>query len=195
MNRTELIAGCVVLGLAVLSACTTTTPQGEKPVKKDISIAGYRLGSPPRADDIYKLHVPRFGNQTREPHLQMEATNLLIDELTKEQTYLVVPRRDEADGVLNVTITQLVMSPTRYVETDRLDGDDWNLPVGYRVQVFADVRMINAHTSNTVWHAPRVRGMYEFLSYGSFLEQKREAILQASADLAREITQTAVERW
>jgi hypothetical protein len=195
MNRTNLIAGLLVLGLAMLPACTTTDTQGEKPVKKDISIAGYQFGSPPRPDDIYKIHVPRFGNQTREPHLQMEATNLLIDELTKEQTYYVVPRRDEAEGVLNVTITELIMSPTRYVETDRLDGKDWNLPVGYRVQIFADVRMVNAQTSNTVWHAPRVRGKYEFLSHGSFLEDKREAIIQASADLAREITQTAVERW
>jgi hypothetical protein len=191
---------CVLSAFIVLTGCTTTVKEGEKPVKKDVSILGYRLGSIPREDTIYKIHVPRFVDKMqgiREPHLQMEATNLLIDELTKEQTYYVVPRRAEADGILRVTLTHLKMSPTRYVETEREGDRDkrWDVPAGYQVQVFADVRMVNAQTSNTVWHAPRVRGKYEFLSYGSFLEQRREATMQACADLAREITETATERW
>jgi hypothetical protein len=89
---------CAATLLLLLAGCQTTTVQeGEKPLKKDVSIAGYHLGSLPRQDNVHKLFIPRATVLVREPHLQTEFINILISEFTKEQTFEVVPREEEAD--------------------------------------------------------------------------------------------------
>ncbi|RLD11697.1 MAG: hypothetical protein DRI44_02985 [Chlamydiae bacterium] len=177
--------------------CTTVeTKENGKVTQKTISILGYKLGPPKRDDGIYKLYIPRIGNQTREPHLQMEVTNLIIDEFTKEQSYYVVPREAEADGILNVVITKISMSPIRYVDksqSKRAEG----VPVEFRVVVYANVKMLNAKTHNKIWAINRIAGKYTFNSTREFPFQiaKREAIIQACSDLSHEIIDNSVERW
>ena len=188
----------LLLTVALLFGCATTeTSDREKPLEKKVSVLGYDFGSPKRYDNIKKIFIPRFHDETREPHIQMEATNLLINEMTREQTYIVVPRKNEADGVLFVTLKKITMGSIRYIDKSQSDEDDRNrgVPIEYKIVVTADIEMLDAKTGDAVWKEKRIRGKYDFSVPDAFLEGKREATIQACADLAREITEAAVERW
>ena len=186
-----------VVAVMFMFSCTTVeTSENGKITKKNISILGYDLGPPKRNDGIYKIYIPRIGNQDREPHLQMEVTNLIIDQFTKEQSYYVVPRAKEADGILNVVITKILMSPVRYVDKSQ-SKQAQGVPVEFRVVVYANIEMLKAKTKKKVWSLNRVTGKYTFNSTREypFQEAKREAIIQACSDLSREIVDNSVERW
>ena len=201
-KRTFIFSRVMQLVLAVVAvmfmfSCTTVeTSENGKVTKKNISILGYDLGPPKRNDGIYKIYIPRIGNQDREPHLQMEVTNLIIDQFTKEQSYYVVPRAKEADGILNVVITKILMSPVRYVDKSQ-SKQAQGVPVEFRVVVYANIEMLKAKTKKKVWSLNRVTGKYTFNSTREypFQEAKREAIIQACSDLSREIVDNSVERW
>ncbi|NLF40761.1 hypothetical protein GX586_15065 [bacterium] len=194
--RTFTTLCCACFAALFLFGCkTTTVTEGEKPVEKEgLSVFGYRFGSPERRDSIKKLHIPRIGNRTREPHLSTEGVNIIISEFTREQTYEVVPTADEADGILHVMINSIDMNSVRYVDrkqNDRLKG----LPLEYAIVITADVSMENALNGNTVWSEKNIIGRYSFIADMEFTETRREAIELAMGDLAKEIVQTAVERW
>ena len=185
----------VLLTAVLFFGCSTMeTTEGDKPVEKQFSVFGYDFGSPKRDDNIKKIFVPRFHDETREPHIQMEATNLLINELTREQTYIVVPRKKEAEGVLFVTLKKISMGSVRYVDESQ-SRKERGVPIEFKVVVIADVEMLDAKTGDPVWKERNIRGKFDFDAPEAFLEGKREATIQACADLAKEITQTAVERW
>jgi hypothetical protein len=180
----------VLLITTLLFGCASSTGGSKN------SVFGYQLGSPPRYDSIKKIHLPRVKSriQSEEPHLQMEATNIIIDHFTREMTYDVVPVVEEADGILIVELTELNLTAVRYADR----GTSWNrksIPSEYRVQILASVRMLEAGTSNLVWEAKRVRGKFDYDMNEDYQLIRREAILQATGDLAREIVETAVERW
>jgi len=187
----------IAMAALLLFGCTTVeVSQNGKVTKKSMSLFGYDFGPPKRSDGIYKLYIPRIGNQSREPHLQMEATNLIIDEFTKEQSYYIVPRENEADGILDVVITKISMSPVRYIDKSR-DKAAQGVPVEFRVVVYASVEMKNAKTKKKVWKINKITGRYTFNTTPNFpfQEAKRTAIIQACSDLAHEIIDNSVERW
>jgi len=186
-----------VIAIMFMYGCTTVeTAKDGKVTKKSISLFGYNFGPPKRNDGIYKIYIPRIGNQDSEPHLQMEVTNLIIDEFTREQSYYVVPRAKEADGILNVVITKILMSPVRYVDKSQSEQAQ-GVPVEFRVVVYANVEMLKAKTKKKVWSLNRLTGRYIFNSSREYpyQEAKREAIIQACKDLSREIVDNSVERW
>lgn len=181
--------------VCILAGCgTTVVPDGKPPLSKDVSIAGYRLGPPSREDGIRTIHIPRVKNATREPHLEMELTSLLINEFTREQSYQVVPRKEDADGVLQVKVTDVKLNTVRFSNEETRTAQR-GVPVEFVALVSADVEMINARTGEVVWKMPEMRGRYDFMPAGDFLEAKREAIMQACSDLAREICDAASEQW
>lgn len=187
------VAGAMLL---LLAGCQTTVQEGEKPLKKDVSILGYTLGSPKRHDDLHKLYIPRAAikPEVHEPHLQTEFINVLISEFTKEQTFEIVSRAEEADGTLKTTLTELKMNAIQYVDskTDRISA---STPTAWRVWVHADVALIDNRTGEEVWRANDMRGTYDFNPVGDFTEIRREAILQACADLSKDICDNVSEPW
>ena len=186
-----------VIAIMFMYGCTTVeTAKDGKVTKKSISLFGYNFGPPKRNDGIYKIYIPRIGNQDSEPHLQMEVTNLITDEFTKEQSYYVVPRANEAEGILNVVITEILMSPVRYVDKSQ-NKQAQGVPVEFRVVVYANIEMTNAKNQKKIWSLNRLTGRYIFNSSREYpyQEAKREAIIQACRDLSREIVDNSVERW
>jgi len=185
------VAGATLL---LLAGCQTTVQEGEKPLKKDVSILGYTLGSPKRHDDLHKLYIPRATVLAREPHLQTEFVNVLISEFTKEQTFEIVPRAEEADGTLKTTITEIKMDSIQYVDskTDRISA---STPTAWRVWVHADVVLTDNRTGEEVWRANNLIGTYDFNPVADFTEVRREAILQACGDLSKEICDSISEPW
>lgn len=181
--------------LPLLQSCgTSVVPDGTPPLSKDVTILGYRLGPPAREDGIRAIHIPRVKNATREPHLEMEVTSLLINEFTREQSYQVVPRKEDADGILNVKITEVKLNAVRFSNEETLQARR-GVPVEYVATVMADVEMINARTGESMWKLPGMRGRYDFIPGADFTESRREAVLQACSDLAREICEAATEQW
>ena len=190
-------ATIALLVVLLTFGCTTVeTTENGKVTKKTVSILGYNLGPPKRADGIYKVYIPRIGNESTEPHLQMEATNLIINEFTKEQSYYIVPRPEEADGILNVVITKISMSPMRYVDR-KINKNAAGVPLEFRVIVYANVEMVNADTKQPVWKLNQMAGKYSFSTTREypFQEGKRAAIIEACKDLAHEIVDNSVEKW
>jgi len=186
-----------VIVVAFMFGCTTVeVSEDGKVTKKSMSAFGYDFGPPKRNDGIYKIYIPRIGCQAREPHLQMEVTNLIIDEFTKEQSYYVVPRVKEADGQLNVVITKISMSPVRYIDKSQ-SKQAQGVPVEFRVVVYANVEMFNRKTKKAEWRLNQLTGRYTFNTTREFPFQvaRREAIIQACGDLSREIVDNSVERW
>ena len=186
-----------VIAVVFMFGCTTVeVSEDGKATKKSMSALGYDFGPPKRNDGIYKIYIPRIGCQAREPHLQMEVTNLIIDEFTKEQSYYVVPRVKEADGQLNVVITKVGMSPVRYIDKSQ-SKQAQGVPVEFRVVVYANVEMFNRKTKKVEWKLNQLTGRYIFNTTREFPFQvaRREAIIQACGDLSREIVDNSVERW
>ena len=191
------MAGWLLIPVLLAGCATTTVKHGEPAAEKEgFSLLGYQLGSPQRYDAVKKIHIPRVANleEIREPHLDMEATDIIINEFTKEQTYEVVPRQEQADAVLKVTLTKIDMGAVRYIDRDQ-NKTERGVPNEYRINVFADVQMLNAANSNLIWKVSGIRGMYDFIAPDNFQEGKREALLHSCGDLARRILEAAVERW
>jgi len=189
-----------VLALLLLAGCMTTTVQeGPKPLRKDVTIAGYKLGSIERHDTVKTLHIPRVNIQysdawSREPHLQMEVTDLIINEFTKEQTFEVVPRAEEADATLQVTLRNIKQSAIQY--TDRKeDRRAAGVAQAWLMQVYADVKLIDNRTGEVLFADPNMHGSYDFMPTADFMEARREALHQAYADLAKEIRDNVTEPW
>lgn len=182
--------------LLLLAGCQTTVQEGEKPLKKDVSIFGYTLGSPKRHDEIHKLYIPRATVRTdlNEPHLQTEFINVLISEFTKEQTFEIVSRAEEADGTLKTAITKIDMNSIQYVDS-KTDRTSAGTPTAWRVGVYANVVLIDNRTGEEVWRSDGMRGTYDFNPAGDFTEIRREAILQACADLSQDICDNISEPW
>lgn len=191
--KTRIVSA--ILALLFLCACTQVAVREDgHHEEKPTTILGYRLGPPARYDNIKTLAIPRIKNETREPHLETEMTSLIIDEFVREQTYTVVPHTNTADGVLYVTLRTLDMSTVRWIDRSQ-DKQMKGVPIEFRIRLVADVRMENPHTQNLIWQHRGLTGRYEFESAADFGSAKRDAILEASKDLALRINQAAVERW
>jgi len=186
-----MVAGAA---LVLLAGCQTTVQEGEKPLKKDVSILGYTLGSPKRHDELHTLYIPRATVLPREPHLQTEFVNILISEFTKEQTFEIVPHAEEADGTLKTTITKIDMNAIQYVDS-KSNRNAADTPTAWRVWVHADVVLTDNRTGEEVWRANDLRGTYDFNPVADFTEMRREAILQACGDLSKDICDNVSEPW
>jgi len=191
------VAACLLCSSTVffITACgTVAVSEDGKKAEKETSLFGYQFGPPSRYDTIKTICIPRIENMTREPHLQMEATNLIIDEFTREQTYTVVSHTNTADAVLYVTLSEIDKSTVRYMDRSENEREK-GIPVEFRVRVVADVRMVNPRTNNLIWRHRSIRGKYDFQAEGDFGTAERDALIEACKDLAMEINQAAVERW
>ena len=198
MNTTKTIATGIVLATmaAALAGCTPTVPGDGRATSKPVSIGGYKIGAPEKRDGITAINIPRvtIDSSIREPHLQTEFTSVIINEFTKEQSYQVVPSAEDADGTLKVEIKDIKMDSVRYVDKAQ-NAQARGVPVEYVILVHADVTMVDTRSGEALWHIPGMRGRYDFTPAGDFGDAKREALLQACGDLAREIVDAASEQW
>lgn len=171
MNRRArgvLAKGCLVAVLAV-SGC-----------------AGYRLGStlPPGLKTIY---VPTFVNNTREPQLESEATQAVLQEFQKDGS-LSLTTADRADAILRVSLVSYRLVPLRY------DKDRAKTTREYRLKLQADVECTRTDTGD-VLVSRRVSGESTFEPVGDLSSAKRDALPEAARDLAHDIVESVVETW
>ena len=85
------------------------------------SCAGYRINGnkPERLEQVTKLYVPTFTNETLEPRLAVLMTNAVIKQIQAAGTYTIVDK-DNADATLKGSITGIDRSQWRSVNTNTL---------------------------------------------------------------------------
>ncbi|MBR5623926.1 hypothetical protein IKW72_02810 [bacterium] len=186
------------LALALVMLALTGCERDHSP-DAPITILGYTAGSPQREDSIKKLHIPRVSyvpDKVKEPHLQMEVTNLIISEFTKEQTYEVVPTAEEADGELRVQLVDMDFRPTQFIDK-KDDSKAAGVATAFRTIIYANITMYEYRDGEPVaiWSRNRVRGKHELLTTDDISVTRHQSILIACADLAQHICEQAVERW
>ncbi len=162
--------------LAALALCMGLTP----------GCIGYRLGStlPP---GIESVHVPIFLNETTEPLLETQTTGATIQELQKDGT-LRVRDKSGADALLEVTLTRFTLEPLRY------ERDSAKTTNEYRMRIRAKL-IFKRLSDGSVMSERTVEGEATFEPSGSLTAAKREALPEASRDLAHDIVESIVEYW
>lgn len=148
---------------------------------------GYRLGStlPP---DIKTIYVQLFINKCKEPLLEIDTTNATIAEFQKDGTLRIV-NRDEADVLLETTLTALTLTPLRYDQTT-----DKAKPNEYRLTLQVSFVLKRVKTRE-IMNEASVIGESTFIFIGNLNSSKRAAIPAASEDLAKRIVEKVVETW
>lgn len=147
---------------------------------------GYRLGStlPP---DIKTVYVPLFANKSREPLVENNATAALIAELQKDGTLKVV-NAENADVILECTLTAVSLNPLRYSRSDVTKPNE------YRLTLSASFTLKRVRTQEILCEAS-VIGESTFPFVGNLVSAKQSAMPRACEDLAKWIVQKAIEAW
>lgn len=118
---------------------------------------GYRLGTT-LPDGLKSVHVPMFINKTKEPLLENSATQATLQEFQREGTMKVA--KDQADTLLEVTLTDFVLEPLRYRRDESLTGRE------YRIRIYADMVFSKTLPEKTVMINKRVIGEATFILVG-----------------------------
>lgn len=148
--------------------------------------AGYRLGStlPP---DIKTIYVPLFGNKSREPLVENDATRATIAELQKDGTLKVV-NGENADVILECTVTAVSLNPLRYNRADVVKPNE------YRLTLSASFTLKRVRSQEIICEAS-VIGESTFAFFGNLTSAKQSATPRAAEDLAKRIVEKAIEAW
>ena len=148
---------------------------------------GYSLGSmlPP---EIQTVHVPTVVNQTDEPQVAAEVTRAVIDQIQIDGS-LKVAAREDADSILQVTLTRYRIVPISYEKTRRTAAEE------YRVFISARILLTHAATGDVLAETPFVQGDSTFELQGDMTSSKRLALPEVARDLAHDIVEKVVEYW
>lgn len=149
--------------------------------------AGYRLGTmlPP---DVKTVFIPTFHNKSREPRIEVEATQKAIQGFQRDGS-LSVSTRENADAVLDVTLTDYELTPVRY------DSKNGSRTSEYRVWITADVVMKRLKDDTIIAERKGVRGKYVFNVVGDLTSSKLQALPKVCENLATYIVESVVEVW
>lgn len=147
---------------------------------------GYKLGTT-LPDGLRSVHIPIFINNTKEPLLETAATQATLQEFQREGTMKIA--KDQADTLLEVTLTDFVLEPLRYRKDESLTGRE------YRVRIYANMVFSKTKPEKAIIINKRVIGEATFLLVGDLSSSKQTAIPDAVANLGYHIVNSIVEYW
>lgn len=147
---------------------------------------GYRLGST-LPSDIKKVYVPVFANKSGEPLIENQATAATIAELQTDGTLQVV-NAENADVVLDCTLTSISLNPLRYDRSDPTKANE------YRMTLAASCVLKRVRTGEIVTETSAI-GEATFPFVGNLTSAKQSAMPRAAEDLAKRIVEKVVEAW
>lgn len=137
--------------------------------------------------EIQSIAIPTFANGTYEAGIETTVTNALLAELIKDRRLRVVGE-DEADGIMEGTVTSFTTSSVAY---DRV-----GLVLEYRAWVTLDVAVKRHKRGEVLWSR---RGLTESEVYKVSPEvrlteaEKERAIQEIAEELARRIRRMLFE--
>lgn len=146
---------------------------------------GYTLkATPPHG--LRSIYVETFRNDTFEPALEIDLTNVLIDRFLFDGT-LRVTERDRADAVLKGTLTQFIREPLRYTGAEEVQE--------YRLVLMTDISLWDNRSGERLWEEKRFVGDTSFFTSGASQKSEEAATQDAFEELARRIVDRVVEAW
>lgn len=167
-----------------------------RPVPAALLLAGLLAGCAgediryrPR-QQILPAHIKRIAivpvrNKTKQFGLADKLTLRIRDEFLRDGRYPLTPK-PEADGVVVVTLTRYILTPTQY--------DAVLAPTAYKLRVLADVYFVDSKTNTMLWEENSLEGVQDYtastLAGGMTEEQARELIWDV---LARDIVKRTVD--
>jgi hypothetical protein len=151
------------------------------------TMMGYTVGST-LPSDLRKIYVPTFENLSGEPQLEAPTTAAAIQEFQKDGTLRVVKTEAEADLVLTVKLSKFSLEPLRFDPNQEKKANE------YRMLIDARLECVNRR-AGTVLTSHSVQGKTDFIPSGGMTLSKRDAVPDASADLAHKIVKSVVEAW
>ena len=97
--------------------------------------------------------------------------------------------KDQADTLLEVTLTDFVLEPLRYRRDESLTGRE------YRIRIYADMVFSKTLPEKTVMINKRVIGEATFILVGDLSSSKQTALPDATRNLGYHIVNNIVEYW
>ena len=150
---------------------------------------GYKLGEirPTPMRSVRNLAVPTFKNKTYEPRVEVLLADTLIKTLQEDGTYTIVSE-DNAEAILNCTLTKIERSSLRSVQNNVLATAEFGLRLDIAYQV-------SDRLTGSILKKGRVRGDSSFFSNSDLQTTERQAIPVAARDAAIKLTTEVAEGW
>ena len=150
---------------------------------------GYKLGEirPTPMRSVRNLAVPSFKNKTYEPRVEVLLADTLIKTLQEDGTYTIVSE-DNAEAILNCTLTKIERSSLRSVQNNVLATAEFGLRLDIAYQV-------SDRVTGSILKKGKVRGDSSFFSNSDLQTTERQAIPVAARDAAIKLTTEVAEGW
>lgn len=150
---------------------------------------GYRLGDvkPAYLKDVHAIAVPTFRNNTYIPRIEALVTNTVIKQFQQDGTFRIA-NEDNADAVLNCTITSVNRSPARSVRGNVLATTEFNL--GLLVTY-----TLVGRDGKTLTGPIGVSGTTSFFVGSDVTTEEEQALPLAAEDVAVRLVSQLSEGW
>ncbi len=150
---------------------------------------GYKLGEirPTPMRSVRNLAVPTFKNKTYEPRVEVLLADTLIKTLQEDGTYTIVSE-DNAEAILNCTLTRIERSSLRSVQNNVLATAEFGLRLDIAYQV-------SDRVTGSILKKGRVNGDTSFFSNTDLQTAERQAIPVAARNAAIKLTTEVAEGW
>ena len=149
--------------------------------------ANYRLGSM-LPDDLKTVYVPTCKNETAEPLIEQDVTRAILSQIQMDGS-LRVAAEDDADTVLEITLTKFWLDPVAYESGKSSTANQ------YRMSIKASFVLRRRGDNSVVVDSPSVTGWYDFDFAGDMTSSKNIALRPAAEDLGRRIVGQIVQYW
>jgi len=149
--------------------------------------ANYRLGSM-LPDDLKTVYIPTCKNETAEPLIEQDVTRAILAQIQMDGS-LRVASADDADTVLEITLTKFWLDPVAYVTGKSSTANQ------YRMSIKASFVLRRRADNSVVVDSPSVTGWYDFDFAGDMTSSKNIALRPAAEDLGRRIVSQIVQYW
>ncbi len=150
---------------------------------------GYKLGEirPTPMRSVRNLAVPTFKNKTYEPRVEVLLADTLIKTLQEDGTYTIVSE-DNAEAILNCTLTKIERSSLRSVQNNVLATAEFGLRLDIAYQV-------SDRVTGSILKKGKVNGDTSFFSNTDLQTAERQAIPVAARNAAIKLTTEVAEGW
>ncbi|MDX2080540.1 MAG: LPS assembly lipoprotein LptE [Terrimicrobiaceae bacterium] len=154
-----------------------------------LSGCGYKLGEirPTPMRSVRTLAVPTFKNKTYEPRVEVLLADTLVKTLQLDGTYQII-EDDRADAILYCTLTKVERRSLRSVQDNVLATAEFGLTIEATYQV-------QDRVTGAILLEGREQGRTTFFSGNDLQTIERQAISNAAADLANQISVAVTEGW
>ena len=149
--------------------------------------ANYRLGSM-LPDDLKTVYIPTCKNETAEPLIEQDVTRAILAQIQMDGS-LRVASADDADTVLEITLTKFWLDPVAYEAGKSSTANQ------YRMSIKASFVLRRRADNSVVVDSPSVTGWYDFDFAGDMTSSKNIALRPAAEDLGRRIVSQIVQYW